>query len=77
MNKKEWAEKFKERHTCETCPETNVPRRIIWHSSDGFEWGYGRSGQASGFALNSTNPDRHSPVKAFCALFCGILLIFS
>jgi len=30
---------------------TNVPRRIIFHSLDGFEWGYGGSGPAD-FALN-------------------------
>jgi hypothetical protein len=30
---------------------TNVPRRIIYHSPDGFEWGYGGSGPAD-FALN-------------------------
>jgi hypothetical protein len=30
---------------------TNVPRRIIRHSPDGFEWGYGGSGP-SDFALN-------------------------
>jgi len=26
--------------------DTNVPRRIIYHSPDGFEWGYGGSGPA-------------------------------
>ena len=31
--------------------KTNVPRRIIYHSPDGFEWGYGGSGPAD-FALN-------------------------
>jgi len=30
---------------------TNVPRRIINHSPDGYEWGYGGSGPAD-FALN-------------------------
>jgi len=30
---------------------TNVPRRITYHSPDGFEWGYGGSGPAD-FALN-------------------------
>jgi hypothetical protein len=30
---------------------TNVPRRITYHSPDGFEWGYGGSGP-SDFALN-------------------------
>ena len=30
---------------------TNVPRRIVRHSPDGFEWGYGGSGPAD-FALN-------------------------
>jgi len=30
---------------------TNVPRRIVHHSPDGFEWGYGGSGPAD-FALN-------------------------
>ncbi|MBE2188455.1 MAG: hypothetical protein IAE98_03225 [Candidatus Kapabacteria bacterium] len=32
-------------------PVTNVPRRIIHHSPDGFEWGYGGSGP-SDLALN-------------------------
>ena len=31
--------------------KTNVPQRIICHSPDGFEWGYGGSGPAD-FALN-------------------------
>ena len=31
--------------------KTNIPRRIIYHSPDGFEWGYGGSGPAD-FALN-------------------------
>jgi len=31
--------------------KTNVPRRIIYHSPDGFEWGYGGSGPAD-FAWN-------------------------
>ena len=31
--------------------KTNVPRRITFHSPDGFEWGYGGSGP-SDFALN-------------------------
>jgi len=30
---------------------TNVPRRLTYHSPDGFEWGYGGSGP-SDFALN-------------------------
>jgi len=30
---------------------TNVPHRIVKHSPDGFEWGYGGSGPAD-FALN-------------------------
>ena len=30
---------------------TNVPRSIVRHSPDGFEWGYGGSGPAD-FALN-------------------------
>ena len=30
---------------------TNIPQRIIYHSPDGFEWGYGGSGPAD-FALN-------------------------
>ncbi len=30
---------------------TNIPQRIICHSPDGFEWGYGGSGPAD-FALN-------------------------
>lgn len=30
---------------------TNVPKRICYHSPDGFEWGYGGSGP-SDFALN-------------------------
>ena len=30
---------------------TNVPRRIVFHSPGGFEWGYGGSGPAD-FALN-------------------------
>jgi hypothetical protein len=32
-------------------PITNVPRRIIYHSPDGYEWGYGGSGP-SDLALN-------------------------
>jgi hypothetical protein len=32
-------------------PVTNVPRVIIRHSPDGFEWGYGGSGPTD-FALN-------------------------
>jgi hypothetical protein len=60
MNKKAWNEKvgvlkdFTDDIVCsrgENGPETNVPRRIIWHSPDGFEWGYGGSGP-SDFALN-------------------------
>jgi hypothetical protein len=31
--------------------QTNVPRRIVNHSPDGFEWGYGGSGPAD-LALN-------------------------
>jgi len=30
---------------------SNVPQRIVYHSPDGFEWGYGGSGP-SDFALN-------------------------
>lgn len=32
-------------------PQTNVPQKFVWHSPDGFEWGYGGSGPAD-FALN-------------------------
>jgi hypothetical protein len=31
---------------------TNVPHKYVWHSPDGFEWGYGGSGPAD-FALNA------------------------
>jgi len=31
--------------------ETNIPHEMIYHSPDGFEWGYGGSGPAD-FALN-------------------------
>lgn len=49
-------------------PETNVPRSAIWHSPDGFEWGYGGSGPAD-LALNILNAfvppgtDDYAPVK--------------
>ena len=35
----------------ETGIATNIPRRVVKHSPDGFEWGYGGSGPAD-FALN-------------------------
>ena len=49
-------------------PKTNVPRTIIEHSPDGFEWGYGGSGPAD-LALNILNmlippgSDGQAPVK--------------
>jgi len=34
-----------------TSRQVNVPHLLLWHSPDGFEWGYGGSGPAE-FALN-------------------------
>lgn len=51
-------------------PSTNVPRSVVSHSPDGFEWGYGGSGPAD-LALNVLNAfvppgtDGLPPVKCF------------
>lgn len=54
MNKAEAITNWNEDIVCyrdENGIHTNVPRRIVYHSPDGFEWGYGGSGP-SDFALN-------------------------
>ena len=62
-------------------PYTNVPRSVIWHSPDGFEWGYDGSGPAD-LALNILNAflppgsDGHKPQMCFkgkCSRIAAVL----